>query len=218
MLGRIRWEDGRKIRVEGERLLDLPLLTLGLPDRERGRERRLRKAVRLLTERRVSRVLVPPGFPLWPDLAGRGLRPVDTNALRCALVPAWVRAALALRGIQPEQAVLQLAGGRESPDMERVAWSLCPLVRNLVIDTPGDGVLAVRLRREFGLPVLPAGSVQTDLCLRFDPGPVLEGGSFSLDGACLPEDCERLPLLAALWECGRVKTQEIIVKIHGIQV
>lgn len=209
MLGWIKWEDRRRTRLEGERLLELPLLTLGLPDRERGRERRVTRGARLLAERRVTRVLTPPGFAHWGALAGRGLRPVDTQALRCALAPAWVRAVLALRGVQPENAVLRLEGAREGPDMVRVARALCLMVRNLVIETPGGGALAASLRREFGLPVLPARSARADLTLTFDSGPVLAGSRFALHGVQLPEDCERLPLLSALWENGRIKTEQI---------
>ena len=213
MLGRIRWSGERKIGLESERLLDLPLLTLSLPERMRGQERRVKKGVRLLIGQRVTRVLTPPDFPLWPRLREQGLRPVDTQALRCALAPAWVRAALAAGGIQPQNAVLLLTGARESPDMERVARQLCPVVRNLVIDVPGGGAIAARLRREYGLPILPARSARANLTLCFDSGPVLTGARYTLAGAVLPPDCEALPLLSALWECGRIKTEQITLQV-----
>lgn len=213
MLGRIIWGEDRKIRLENERLLGLPVLTLELPVGTRGQERRLNKGARLLVERRVTRVLTPPWFEGWPVLLKKGLRPVDTLALRCALAPAWAEAALKSRGIRPERAVVALAGMRESCDMERVAMALCPLVHNLIIDVPGGGALAARLRREYGLPVLPAQAVRADLTLRFDSGPVLEGAEFVLNQGELPRECEILPLLSALWENGRVKTEEITIRI-----
>lgn len=213
MLGRVRWGEGRKLGLEQERLLGLPVLTLELPVKTRGRERRLNKGARLLLEHRVTRVLTPPWFEEWQTLLRNGLRPVETQALRCALAPAWVRAALKAKGIRAERAVLALAGARESCEMERVAMALCPLVRNLVIDVPGGGALAARLRREYGLPVLPAQAVRADLTLRFDPGPVLEGAEYALAGTSLPADCEVLPLLSVLWESGRVKTEEIAIRI-----
>ena len=201
------------MRLGSERLLDLPLLTLFLPARTRGQEKRVRKGTRLLIEHRVTRALTPPDFPFWPLLLDLGLRPVDTQALRCALAPAWVQTALAAQGIQPQNAVLLLTGARESTDMARVAWQLCPLVRNLVIDVPGGDAIAARLRWEFGLPVLPARSARADLTLRFDAGPVLTGARYTLAGAALPPDCEALPLLSALWECGRIKTEQIMLQI-----
>lgn len=214
MLGRIQWSRERNIRLESERLLDLQVLKLSLPERMRGQERRARKGARLLAGHRVTRVLTPPDFPLWPLLQEQGLRPVDTQALRCALACAWVRAALAARGIRPENAVLRLEGPRESAGMAQVAWKLCPLVRNLVIDVPGGGMIAARLRQEAGLPILPARSARADLTLRFDDGPVLTGAGYALAGAVLPADCETLPLLSALWECGRIRAEKITIQIN----
>jgi len=97
--------------------------------------------------------------------------------------------------------------------LEETLRTLCPRVRNLVIDVPGEGGLAAALRREYGVPVLPPRSVSADLTLCFDPGPVLEGAKYGLPGGCLPPDCDALPLLSALWENGRVKVEEIAVQI-----
>lgn len=209
MLGWIRWSKGRKVRLEQELILGLPLLVLYLPEQIRGQERRVKKGVRLLTEHRVTRVLVPPQFTWWQVLMQAGLRPVETQALRCMLVPAWVKASMAVAGIRSEQAVLRLSGRRETPDMALAAHQLCPMVRNLIIDVPDGESLAARLRKEYGLPILPARSAQADLTLYFDSGPVLEGATFRLADEDLPPDCEFLPLLSALWECGRVKTEDI---------
>lgn len=214
MLGRICRGDGRGARIREERLLGLTVCALELPEHIRRQEKALKRGARLLLERRVTRVLAPPRFERWRELAGLGLRPVDTRALRCALAPKWVDASLASRGIARERAVLLLEGARESPDMERVARAICPMVRNLIIDVPGGGALAGQLRRQFGLPVLPARSAKADLTLAFSPGPVLEGASFSLDGTALPGDCEALPLLCALWEAGLVKTEEITILMN----
>lgn len=213
MLGWFRWGEGRKIRLEQDHIRGLPVMVLYLPERMRGRERRVRKGASLLAERRVTRVLVPPGFDDWPLLMQCGLRPVDTQALRCALAPEWVKTVLAGRGITAQRAVLLLTGARESPDMAQVARALCPIVRNLVIDVPNGGVLASSLRREYGLPVLPARATREDLTLSFEAGPLLEGAKYGLRGAELPADCEILPLLSVLWECGRVKTEDILLKI-----
>lgn len=216
MLGWLRWSSGRKAAVEETRLLGLPVMVLQLPERLRGRERKIGKALALLTRRQVSRLLAPPEFEYWPLCIRAGLCPMDSRALRCALAPVWTDLTLRAKGIRPEQAVLRLCGARENSDMERVAHSLCPLVRNLIIDVPGEGKLAAGLRREFGLPVLAAQAAQTDLTLCFDPGPVLERVKYGLRGCQLPHDCEILPLLSALWESGRIKTEEITLQIHDI--
>lgn len=210
MRGWIRWGDGRRIHLEQERLLGMPLLVLYLPSHMR--ERTLKKAVRLLTQQRVTRVLTPPGFPHWELLLRQGLRAVDTAALRCALTPAWVETVLKGKGMRPENAVLMLTGTGEDWEVERVARLLCPMVRNLILDTPRGDTLSAQLRREFGMPVLPAGAAGADWIIRFESGPVLDGVRIMLPGAALPPDCEMLPLLGALWECGRVKTEDIVLQ------
>lgn len=213
MLGRICWAEGRRIHLRQEQILGVTCLTLALPTREGGFERRLEKGCRLLRKRRVTRVLTPPGFPGWNILLQHGLRPVDTVALRCALAPAWVRATLQSIGIRPEQATVALSGERESPDMVCVAKHLCPTVRRLVVSVPEDRGLAVLLRREFGLPVVPVHSTRADVILRFDSGPVLNGARLTLRGETMPSNCEVLPLLSVLWECGKVKTEEITLTV-----
>lgn len=213
MLGWIRWNEGRKIHFKQELILGLPLMVLYLPLQIRGQERRVRKGALLLAAHRVTRVLVPPQFVWWPILTKAGLRPVETHALRCMLVPPWVKASMVAAGIRPEQAIIRLRGERENPDMALTAHQLCPMVRNLIIDGPGGENLASRLRKEYGMPILPARSVQANLTIQFAAGPILEGAEFVLEGKELPLDCERLPLLCALWECGRVKTEDIKILV-----
>lgn len=213
MLGWIRWTEERKTHFEQELILGLPLLVLYLPERIRNQERCVRKGARLLSAHRITRVLVPPQFIWWPILTQAGLRPVETNALRCMLVPSWAKAIMASVGLRPEQAIVRLSGDRETPDMALAAHQLCSMVRNLIIDVPGGENLAARMRKEYGLPILPARSVQANLTLRFASGPILEGVTFVVEGKDLPPDCEQLPLLSALWECGRVKTEDIKILV-----
>lgn len=209
MLGWIRLGSERKLRVERQGLLGLSLLVLHLPERERGMARRAAKGARLLARNRVTRVLAPPDFPWWNELRSCGLRPVETRALRCALAPAWVEVSLAAGNVVPTRAVVCLRGERESPEMVCLARQLCVRVRNLTFDVPGRCEIGKSLRREFGLPVLPARNARPDLVLRFEDGPILEGARYALRGCELPENCESLPLLSALWENGRVKTEDI---------
>lgn len=213
MLGWIRWSGERRLCLERVQLRGMPLLTLYLPRRERGLERRAERAARELASRRVARVLTPPDFALWPLLLKGGLRPVDAAGLRRALAVPWVLEALRARGLPPERAAVCLSGTRVSPELTQTAWGLCPLVRRLIVDAPEGERLATRLRRQFGLPVLPPGAVRPDLTLCFREGVLLEGASFSLTGEPLPEDCERMALLAALWECGCIRTEDIRISV-----
>ncbi len=213
MLGWVTEGEGKRAKPKATQLLGLPLWKLELPVPGRSWEKRAAKGLRLLAAQRVTRVLTAPDCPHWSMLRQYGFRPVETRALRGALLPDWVARVMAARGIEPRRAVVCLRGGRETPDMERSAHRLCPLVRGLIIDVPGGGELAARLRREYGVPILPAGSVWADLTIRFEEGPVLEGAAFAWKGHPMPQDCEVLPLLSALWECGRVKREDIAILV-----
>lgn len=215
MLGQIQWTNERRATLEAGWLFDLPVLVLRLPVRGKSRERILRKGLERLAAQRVSRVLAPRDWEWWPLLRQRGLRPVDTCPLHCALAPVWVAETLRGKMISPQRAVVTLKGERESGEVAGVARLLCPVVRNLVIDVPGASALAARLRREAGLPVLPPGSVRADLTLCFSPGPVLEGAApFLKNGRSLPAEYDAMSVLSVLWENQRIKTEEIGLKVN----
>lgn len=213
MLGWLRWGEGRTVKLSSERLLGLAVLRVDLPRQSRRPERTVRRGAELLRRQRVTHVVTPSEFEWWPVLEQAGLRKVDTRSLRRALAPEWVLLKLAQQGIPPGQACLCLRGRREDGDMEQVAHRLCGTVRNLVIDVPGGGLLAHRLRREFGIAVLPAASAGWHLILEFDSGPVLPGTRILLKEGELPEDCDALALMGALWEAGRVKPEEIAIQL-----
>lgn len=213
MLGRIQWGEGRKFEMDEERLMGLPVQVLTLPLSARRRERVMRRSLSALSARGVNRVLLPPDWDLWELLRQCGLRRVETGAFRCALAPMWTNAVLRGKGISPERAVLVLSGERESVSMCHVARVLCPLVRNLVIDVPGDGELSKQLRRDFGLPVLSARGVRADARLAFEPDPVLRGCAIGIKMKdLLPMECDSLSLLCVLWENQRIKTEDIVLK------
>ncbi len=215
MLGWVTVGESRKAVLHRAQLMGLPLWKLELPACGRSWERRVNKGLRLFAQQRVTRVLTASDFPHWPMLLTQGFRPVDTCSLRCALAPLWVESMLQDQGRAPRNAALRLMGERVGPDLKQVARNLCPLVRSLVINAPGGEILAAALRREFGLPVLPGGWA-ADLTLRFEDGPLLSGVEFGVKGACLPPDCDALPLLSVLWQCGRVPLEEITLQIHEI--
>ena len=182
------------------------------------RERRLRRAGRTLRQGGAARVLVPRDFDRWALLEDFGLRPVDpTDFIRSQSVPLALEL-LERRGLTPERASVALRGERADRDMLQTAARLCPQVRSLVIDAPrGGGELAAWLRREFGVPILPPGE-RGHLALAFHPGCPLEeetrlelyGSRPELAGLSLTapelaeEDRTDLPLLAALWEGGKL--------------
>ena len=188
--------------------------------------RNLRQAGYALRRGGVVRALVPEGFENWALLEGCGLHPVNPLPFLQAQGAQLALGALERRGVAPDRAVVALQGPRAGRELARAAVELCPRVRNLVIDAPRGGrELAAWLRREFGMPVLPPGEgAPVELC--FGPAekagrgqgevrlalygaePDLAGLSLSAP-ALAREDRGRLPLLAALWEGGRLTADGI---------
>lgn len=204
--------------AEVGRLYGLPVLRGAVDPSGFWGERRLARAGRSLRRGGALRVLVPRDFARWPLLERLGLRPVETEGFVRAQSAPLALAALERRGVAPDRATVALRGRRADRDMARTAAELCQRVRRLVVDAPSGGEeLAVWLRREFGLPILPPGEEgHAALCFQegcprreegalelYGPRPGLAGLTLSAPGLSV-EDREDLPLLAALWEGGRL--------------
>lgn len=221
---------GRRTELESAGVLGLRLLRARVPApgnlREKALLRRLDKAAALLARSGVRRVLAPPGFSNWDLLRTRGLRPVDPVPLYQAMAAPLALAELARLGVPPTSGTVALVGQRVDRPFFLAAQALCPRVRTLILDAPAGGEeLSRYLRQEFGAAALSAGAplaAQAVLC--FSPrraeeeglhlcGPVpdLKGLSLSPAGFSLPEEPAGLPLLALLWEAGRIPLGEIQV-------
>lgn len=223
MLGQLVQAPGGRGRAEAGSLYGLPVLRARADPEGLWGERRLRRAGRDLRRRGALRVLVPGGFGRWPLLAALGLRPVETEGFVRAQSAPLALASLERRGLAPDRSAVALRGLRADYAMARAAAALCPRVRRLIIDAPGGGAeLAAWLRREFGVPVLPPGE-RGAVALRFHPagaggaepalalyGPAPDLGGLTLSAPALAEgDRADLPLLAALWEGGRLPPEAI---------
>ena len=221
LLGQLVLTPGGRGKTAAGRLYGLPVLRAEADPAGFWGERRLRRAGRTLRRGGALRVLAPRD--VLPLLAGFGLHPVDPQPFVRAQGTSLVLAALERLHLAPDRAAVALRGGRVDRDMVRTAEQLCRRVRSLVIDAPqGGGELAARLRREYGVPVLPPGErghaallfqegrpAEEEVLLEvFGPQPRLAGLTLSAPG--LEEgDRESLPLLAVLWECGRLAPQDI---------
>lgn len=219
LLGAITYDSGgtgrpRRTERYGLSLLEVPLRSGGW--RERGR---VRAAARQLRRQGIVRVLAPTEFPHWELLEARGLRQVDPLPFLRFYAGELALAALLREGVAPQRGTVALRGRRVDRDMVRAAEFLCPRVRELAVSArQGGEELSAWLRREYGMPVHPDGE-GIIAAVRFDetaPGGggrelSLYGGALQLAGVCpraadLEEgDREDLPLLAALWETGRLE-------------
>ena len=225
MLGQLVFDGGRG----GPRralLYGLPVLRCQADPEGFWGERRLKKAGRSLCTGGAVRALVPPGFDRWPLLLKLGLRPVDPGAFLRAQAAPLAASLLERQGLAPDRATVALRGRRADGEMLRAALALCPRVRRLTISAPQGGEeLAAWLRREYGLPILPADApAQAALLLQpgtepedanpcpaltlFGPEPDLAGLRLSAPDLA-PTDREDLPLLSALWEGGRLGPEQL---------
>ena len=225
MLGQLVFDGGRG----GPRralLYGLPVLRCQADPEGFWGERRLKRAGRSLCAGGAVRALVPAGFDRWPLLLKLGLRPVDPGAFLRAQAAPLAASLLERQGLAPDRATVALRGRRADGEMLRAALALCPRVRRLTISAPQGGEeLAAWLRREYGLPILPADApAQAALLLQpgtdpedanpcpaltlFGPEPDLAGLRFSAPDLA-PTDREDLPLLSALWEGGRLGPEQL---------
>ena len=229
MVGHIAPCPGRGlwIRPQVERVEGLPLLRAGCRgEPEDWRPGALARACRALGREGARRALAPPGFTRWREAARWGLEPVDTGPFCRALAAPIALAGLEGAGHPPEPAAVALRGARVSRALWEAAWALCGRVRLLYVTAPqGGGELRRALWEELGIPGLEEGRGTADLALHFDPdlrgggrvvdlsrpGPELEGFTLRAPERALPADCDPLPLLALLWETGRLSSGEIQV-------
>lgn len=223
MIGQLRFSTQGWRRAEPGRLYGLPVLRAELSPDGLFVSRRVRWAGQGLRRGGALRVLVPEGFDRWPVLEGVGLRPVEPEPLLRGLSAPLALEQLAHKGISPDSATVALRGSRVDRDMVRAAVELCPRVRRLVVDAPKGGEeLAHWLRWEFGVPILP-GDERGQASLRFhrdsrageEDALALFGTRPDLNGLAVTapglegEDQRDLPLLAALWEGGLLRREDI---------
>ena len=223
---------GRRPVVTEERVLGLRCLRVSVPVRpglrEDRRKRRAEQGAAALYRAGVRRALTAEDFPDWPALEGQGLRSVDPEPFCQAIAVPLALAALRRAGILRVRATVALSGPRVSRPLFAAAERLCPQVRHLVVDVPGEGEeLAAWLREEYGAAVLRPGGAAPDVTLAFGPGgeergpvlrlygpaPGLAGLRPILEEGGLPPDLAPLPLLSLLWECGRLTEGQI--RIHA---
>lgn len=225
MLGQLVFDGGRG-GPKRAFLYGLPVLRCQADPEGFWGERRLKRAGRSLCAGGAVRALVPAGFDRWPLLLKLGLRPVDPGAFLRAQAAPLAASLLERQGLAPDRATVALRGRRADGEMLRAALALCPRVRRLTISAPQGGEeLAAWLRREYGLPILPADApAQAALLLQpgtepedanpcpaltlFGPEPDLAGLRLSAPDLA-PTDREDLPLLSALWEGGRLGPEQL---------
>lgn len=218
MVGLIRYnrERGRS-RPQIESFCGVTALTADLYDPEgRGGKKvvgQLRKLERVYRKTGVSRVILPEHFPYRDGFTL--VRPVDPRPFYRAMADLLLLGVLERKGIRPGRARATLAGPRLCPELRVAAERLCPIVRELKIDVPGEEGedFARYLQHEYGIPVIPHG-MAADAVISFggtggEADLDLWDGSgirFGMEGIALPQEIGQ-SVLTLLWERGRVKRE-----------
>lgn len=219
---------GRRPALEEGAVWGMPVLRAGVPAppglRERKLLRRTARAAAELHRAGVRRVLTAADFPCWPVLEAEGLRAVDCEPFCQALAVPLALAGLRRAGVLRTRATVALTSPRVSRPLFAAAEALCPRVRHLIVDVPGEGEeLAAWLREEYGAAVLsPDAGADVTLCFGpggrarcgavlhlYGPDPELAGLRPAPAEGALPETLAPLPLLALLWENGRLTAEQI---------
>ena len=204
-----------KLRAERVDILGLRVLWVNVPTGGVWEKRRAARAERLLIRQGIRRRLPVRTATEWKV----SLPPVEPRSLYRALAAELALAILKRNGIRPEESTVALVGDAVDGDMAAAARNLCPQVRTLLIRANyGGGRLAQLLYREFGAAAVADG--RADVRVRFSgapqPGelvlcdrPQLLGLEPELPETVFPEQLEPLPLIAALWQSGRITVKEL---------
>ena len=227
-------QTGRRPVLEYRMLCGLSVLQASVPvsnaPSTRQEERRVCRAAVKLWESGVNRILLPRNFPWKECLKRAGLAEVETVQLCRAAAAQLAIEVLMLRGWEPERATVALAGKRIDRSILQTAEQLAQRVSTLKIEVPGGGTeLAAWLQEEYGLPVIQSDTVRPALTVAFDEywegrGPALRlwgehpdllGTELWAPGMEMPEDCDPMPLLAALWESGMITVQMLRARPIG---
>lgn len=222
MLGQIKLEEGGWGSTRRTDLYGLTILRTHIDPEGWMSGVRLRRGGKNLHFAGVRRVLLPLELEESPILKRFQLAPLDPSPLVRACGAELALTLLRYWGSEESKAPVALRASRADRDMAQTAALLCSRVRHVIIDAPqGGNELAYRLRREFGLPILPPEE-EGALALRFDRAAPTRERALELYGLhpnlgglriCAPEllqeDREDLQVLTALWQRGKLPRERL---------
>ena len=156
---------------------------------------------RQLYRRGVRRCIMEETW--WAEAAEFGLLPVETTALRLAVLPRF------LTGLSGKTAALY--ADHVNQNVVRTAYLLARQARYVTVDVPRGGEeLRRELRRRYGLSGAGGSAAETVDFTAAVPGAIaMVGGEMScqVEGELIPEQAAAL-----LWEQGRIKKEDVLVE------
>ena len=176
------------------------------------------RAARRLKSKKVRYAVIEKGFCFTEIFEKYGIISPPFRSLRLAAVRQIVCAALREQGLLPDGAFLAVRADRVGEETENLLLSLAPCVRALALDAPGEETAAARLMFRAGL-ALRKSTLGADLTLSLAEGEACREGVLALFDKALrityfapeAETFESEPFLAALYENGSIRGEEIAV-------
>ena len=232
MYGYVEWTDmGRRVRTAEKRIAGLRMCGVSIPRRPTAAfflRRRCASAADLLGQKNVTRAVFPAEF-LWEDLfRQKGILPTDPLVLWRALAAELVQFQLEQSGLQGKGVTVAVCADRLTDEVRRTVTELCIRNRYVILCAPErDDVLCRKLRREYGVPLLqtedPTQLSGAAVTVCFTPGKDPADGGEVLElypgghppnavlrlpeelESKLPDGCDRMQLLTALFTSGTVR-------------
>ena len=193
--------EGKPGRLRQAERWGLPLYQAAMPPGN-GPARWYRAFVwRRLYRRGIRRCIM--GETWWAEAAEFGLLPVETVALRLALLPRF------LTDLTGKTAALR--ADYVNQNVTQAAFLLARQARYVIVDVPRGGEeLRRELRRRYGLSGAGGTVAQTVDFTAAVPGAIaMAGGEMAcrIGGESVPEQAAAL-----LWEQGRIKKEDVLVE------
>lgn len=225
MLGWIIWERQGKGRIERCTVCGVPFYRLEMPPpRMFWQRKRLRRRVLALRKRGVYQVVVQgagPDHMLWEG----GVRAIDPAPLRLVLLPKLLAYVQEEWQLPLRTAAVRLRAGSADETTCKAAQMLAQQARYLVLALEtGQAELETLLRRRCGLG-MGGGRAVLEVCIGVESSGSLPALHLGKDcaarqkiGLFYPEaDWADEQLLAALFQAGKLKTDEIRIKSVGFR-
>lgn len=176
------------------------------------------RAAKRSAAKKVEYAVFEKGFCFTEIFAKYGISEPPFRSLRLAAVRRIVCAALRAQGVLPEESFLVVRAARAGEETESVLLALAPCVRALALDAPEEGKAAARLMFRSGL-ALRKSTLGADLTLSLAEEEKCREGVLALFDERLSvcydapeaETFESEPMLAALYENGAIRAEEIAV-------